>query len=129
MNRLDAFVARRHELAKRYDQLLKDIPVTKPLQHSDSYSGLHLYVIRLQLEKINKSHREVFELLREQGIGVNVHYIPVHTQPYYQTMGFFAEDFPEAMAYYREAISLPMFQGMTSDQQDEVVKALELALA
>src|SRR5690554_237317 len=128
MDRLDAFVARRHELANRYDQLLADLPVTTPWQHPDSYSGLHLYVIRLQLDNISKNHRQVFESLREQGIGVNLHYIPVHTQPYYQTMGFAAADFPEAMAYYREAISLPMFQGLTDEQQDEVVASLAAAL-
>ena len=129
MDRLDAFVARRHELAKRYDQLLADLPVTTPWQHPDSYSGLHLYVIRLHLDNISRNHRQVFESLREQGIGVNLHYIPVHTQPYYKDMGFSAEDFPEAMAYYREAISLPMFQGMADDHQDEVVQALKIALA
>lgn len=129
MDRLDAFVARRHELAKRYDELLADLPVTTPWQHPDSYSGLHLYVIRLQLDNLSKNHRQVFESLREQGIGVNLHYIPVHTQPYYQAMGFAAEDFPEAMAYYRQAISLPMFQGLTDAQQDEVVASLAAALA
>lgn len=129
MDRLDAFVARRHELATRYDHLLADLPVTTPWQHPESYSGLHLYVIRLQLDNIRKSHRQVFESLRAQGIGVNLHYIPVHTQPYYQAMGFAADDFHEAMAYYREAISLPMFQGLTDEQQDEVVASLKVALA
>ena len=129
MDRLDNFVARRHELAKRYDQLLADLPVTIPWQHPDSYSGLHLYVIRLQLDIIGKSHRQVFESLRAQGIGVNLHYIPVHTQPYYQAMGFSAADFPEAMAYYREAISLPMFQGLTDDQQSTVVHVFKASLA
>jgi len=129
MERLDAFVARRHELAKRYDQLLADLPIVLPWQHPDSYSGLHLYVIRLKLDSIKKSHREVFESLREQGIGVNLHYIPVHTQPYYRDMGFEAETFPNSMAYYREAISLPMFQGLTEEQQDEVVAVLRNVLA
>lgn len=128
MNRLDAFVARRHELAKRYDQLLAELPVVTPWQHPDSYSGLHLYVIRLQLDKLTKSHRQVFESLREHGIGVNLHYIPVHTQPYYQAMGFVAEDFPEAITYYRESISLPMFHGLKDEQQDEVVHVLESVL-
>lgn len=128
MDRLDDFVARRHELAKRYDDLLADLPITTPWQHPDSYSGLHLYVIRLQLDKISRTHREVFESLREQGIGVNLHYIPVHTQPYYEAMGFAPGDFPEAMAYYREAISLPMFHGLEDEQQDEVVRALERAV-
>lgn len=128
MERLDQFVARRHQLARRYDALLSDLPITAPWQHPDSYSGLHLYVIRLELEKINKGHRQVFEALRELGIGVNLHYIPVHTQPYYQQMGFKVGDYPEAERYYAEAISLPMFQTMTDEQQDEVNVALRQAL-
>ncbi len=124
MQRLDDFVSRRHELAKRYDQLLAGLPLTLPWQPSASYSGLHLYVIRLQLDNINRSHLEVFEALRDQGIGVNLHYIPIHTHPYYAKMGFKGEDFPQSMAYYREAISLPMFQGLTEQQQDRVVKVL-----
>jgi len=129
MERLDAFVARRHELAKRYDELLANLPVTIPWQHADSYSGMHLYVIRLQLENIEKSQLQVFESLREQGIGVNLHYIPVHTQPYYEAMGFKPDDFPEAMAYYGEAISLPLYQGLREEQQDTVIHALKTALA
>ncbi len=128
MERLDQFVARRHQLARRYDDLLAGLPVTTPWQHPDSYSGLHLYVIRLQLDKIGKTHRQVFEALRELGIGVNLHYIPVHTQPYYQRMGLGSGDFPEAERYYAEAISLPMFQTMTEAQQDEVIAALRKAL-
>ncbi len=128
MERLDAFVSRRHELARRYDALLQDMPVITPWQHPDSYSGLHLYVIRLELDKIDKSHRKVFEGLREQDIGVNLHYIPIHTQPYYQKMGFKQGDFPDAERYYSEAISLPMYQGLTDQQQDKVVQALTKAL-
>jgi len=128
MERLDQFVARRHQLARRYDDLLAGLPVTTPWQHPDSYSGLHLYVIRLQLGKITKTHSQVFEALRERGIGVNLHYIPVHTQPYYQRMGFGVGDFPEAERYYAEAISLSMFQTMTEAQQDEVVAAVREAL-
>lgn len=128
MQRLDQYVARRHELAIRYDNLLAALPVTRPWQHPDSYSGLHLYVIRLQLDKIGKTHLEVFESLRQQGIGVNLHYIPVHLQPYYQTMGFKRGDYPEAERYYAEAISLPMFQTMSLEQQDTVLAALGTAL-
>jgi UDP-4-amino-4,6-dideoxy-N-acetyl-beta-L-altrosamine transaminase len=120
MQRLDAFVTRRHELARRYDALLAHLPVTLPWQHPDSYSGLHLYVIRLQLDKIGLTHREVFDALRQQEIGVNLHYIPVHTQPYYRAMGFQDQDFPEAEQYYQEAISLPMFSAMTDGQQQIV---------
>lgn len=128
MQRLDEFVARRHAIAKRYYELLAELPVVTPWHHPDSYSGLHLYVTRLQLDQIDKSHRQVFEALREQGIGVNLHYIPVHTQPYYQRMGFRAGDFPESERYYAEAISLPMYPAMSKDQQDQVVKDLRKAL-
>lgn len=129
MERLDAYVTRRHQLARRYDELLANLPVTTPWQHPDSHSGLHLYPIRLQLDKITKSHLQVFESLRELGIGVNLHYIPVHIQPYYQRMGFLPNDFPQAQAYYAEAISLPMYQTLTDTQQDQVIIALGKALA
>ena len=128
MDRLEAYVVRRHQLASRYNELLANFPVTIPWQHPDSYSGLHLYPIRLQLERITKTHRQVFDSLREQGIGVNLHYIPVHTQPYYQRMGFKAGDFPYAENYYREAISLPMYQTLTNEQQDKVVSAIKSSL-
>jgi len=128
MERLAQYVARRPQQARRYDDLLTGLPVTAPWQHADSYSGLHLYVIRLQLDKIQKTHRQVFEALRELGIGVNLHYIPVHTQPYYERMGFKPDDFPQSQTYYQEAISIPMFQTMTDEQQDEVVQALKKSL-
>ena len=129
MDRLDQYVARRHQLARRYDDLLAGLPVITPWQSPDSYSGLHLYVIRLRLDRIERSHRQVFESLRKQGIGVNLHYIPVHTQPYYRNMGFTTGDFPEAERYYAEAISLPMFPTLSESQQEEVVAALGEAIS
>ena len=129
MARLDHYVDRRHELAKRYDALLADLPLVRPWQHPDSYSGLHLYVIRLRLDQIGKTHREVFDALRALDIGVNLHYIPVHTQPYYRKMGFKAGDFPEAERYYAEAISLPIFQTMSETQQNKVVDAVRTTLS
>lgn len=128
MQRLDEYVVRRHELAARYDRLLADLPVTTPWQHPDGYSGLHLYVVRVDEARAGTSHRRVFERLRERGIGVNVHYIPVHTQPYYQRMGFTVGQFPQAERYYAEAISLPMFATLSNGQQDDVVAALADAL-
>ena len=124
MNRLETYLVRRHKLAQRYGQLLVDLPVTLPWQHPDSYSGMHLYVIRLQLEKIKKTHLQVFEELRKQGIGVNLHYIPVHIQPYYQGLGFKSGDFPRAERYYGEAISLPMFPALSKMQQTQIVATL-----
>ena len=125
IQRLDTYVAKRHKLAQRYNELLKDLPVTLPWQHKDSYSGLHLYVIRLQLDKISKTHLEVFEGMREADILVNLHYIPVHMQPYYQKMGFEVGQFPQAEQYYKEAISIPMFPTMTEEQQDKVIATLK----
>jgi UDP-4-amino-4,6-dideoxy-N-acetyl-beta-L-altrosamine transaminase len=128
MQRLDEFVTKRHTVAKRYDQLLVDFPVNTPWQHEDSYSGLHLYVIRLNLSDISKTHRQVFETLRELNIGVNLHYIPVYQQPYYENLGFTTGYCLEAEQYYAEAISLPMYPNLIEMQQDEVVIALKKAL-
>jgi|SRR3972149_4029932 len=124
MKRLDDFVARRNYLAKRYNELLKDLPIFLPWQYPDSYSAYHLYVVRLKLDEIKKTHQQVFDELRRLGIGVNLHYIPVHTQPYYQQLGFRVGDFPQAEKYYREAISLPMYYGLTEENQDRVIVAL-----
>lgn len=129
MTRLDEFISRRHTLAKVYNEALANLPVTLPWQHPDSYSGLHLYVIRLELTKLDKSHIQVFEALRERGVGVNLHYIPVHLQPYYQNLGFKHGDFPLAEQYYREAISIPMFHGMTDDEQQFVIETLQDVLS
>jgi len=124
MLRLDDFVTSRHKLAKRYDKLLNSLPLTCPYQIENSYSGLHLYVIRLDLTAIKINHREVFEQLRNNGIGVNLHYIPIHIHPYYKNLGFSQGDFPNAEKYYQEAISLPIFHIMSLEQQDKVVSVL-----
>jgi UDP-4-amino-4,6-dideoxy-N-acetyl-beta-L-altrosamine transaminase len=129
VERLDQYVARRHALVENYESAFAGMPITRPWQHPDGYSGLHLYVIRLQLDKVARSHRQVFESLREQGIGVNLHYIPIHTQPFYQRMGFQAGDFPEAERYYREAISLPLFPAMSDEDQQRVISALRRSIA
>ena len=129
MQRLEAFVIKRHELASRYDNLLHDLPITLPWQHPDSYSARHLYVIRLQLEQINITHLDVFNALRAAGIQANLHYIPVHMQPYYQKMGFASGQFPEAEKYYKEAISIPLFSAMTEGQQDTVCLTLKTILS
>ena len=126
--RLNEFVARRHVLARRYDEMLLGLPVITPWQHPDLYSAFHLYVIRLDPAQTDARRLQVFESLRNQGIGVNVHYIPIHTQPYYRNLGFEYGDFPQAESYYSEAISLPMFHGISEAQQDAVVKALRKAV-
>ena len=128
MERLDEFVAMRHQRQIRYDDLLKGLPIVVPNQSLDSYSALHLYPIQIKLDEIKRTHQEVFQALRENNIGVNIHYIPVHTQPYYENMGFEKGDYPNAKSYYKGAISIPMFQGLTIEMQDEVVNVLKKIL-
>jgi dTDP-4-amino-4,6-dideoxygalactose transaminase len=128
LRRLSEFVERRHELARAYDEALADLPLQLPWNHPDTYSALHLYPVRLRLDRIRSTHREVFEELRERGIGVNLHYIPVHTQPYYRDLGFSVGQFAEAERYHAEAISLPMFSALTQEQQEEVVRVLHEVL-
>ena len=128
MSRLHDFVAKRNNLAAVYDELLKSLPLVTPKQINDSYSGRHLYVIRLKLDEISLSHKEVFEQLLENGIGVNLHYIPVHTQPYYKNLGFKQGQFPIAESYYGDAISIPLSHVMTNEQQNEVVTVLSKVL-
>lgn len=120
MQRLDEFVSRRHAIAKFYDELLAALPVVTPWQHPDGYSGFHLYIIRLKLNKITKTHIEIFKSLRSAGIGVNLHYIPVYRQPYYADMGFQADSCPMAEQYYAEAMSIPLFPALTRLQQEMV---------
>jgi len=122
--RLDAYVRHRNKLSNRYDSLMSDINVMLPYQSDQVYSSRHLYIIRLQKNK----RAEVFERLRELGVGVNVHYIPVHMQPYYRQFGFAAGMFPEAESYYKEAISIPIFGAMSFHQQNKVIEKIKLVL-
>ena len=124
MTRLGAFVARRRELAARYDELLADLPLQLPVQDARARSSWHLYVVRLRLDQIGSSHRQVFEALRAAGIGVNLHYIPVHLQPYYRALGFAEGYCPEAERYYREAISLPLYPALSETNQDYIAATL-----
>lgn len=128
MHRLTQFVEKRHTISNKYNEILKDLPIILPYQIPESYSGLHLYVIRLKLDELKASRKQVFEALRAKGIGVNVHYIPVHTQPYYENLGFKLGDFPVAEAYYDSAISLPMYPDLTDDQIQYVYESLKEVL-
>lgn len=128
MDRLDEFVTRRQEIAEKYYIELQDLPVVLPWQHPDAYSAYHLYVICLNEDKIIKTHKQVFEELRQAGIGVNLHYIPVHTQPYYRQLGFDWGDLPVSEYYYSTAISIPMYSAMMDADQDYVIKTLKEVL-
>jgi UDP-4-amino-4,6-dideoxy-N-acetyl-beta-L-altrosamine transaminase len=128
LNRLDDFVSKRHKLKKRYDSILEDEYLVKPYQSSDCYSSMHLYPIKIKSAVNRKSRDKVFLSLREKGIGVNVHYIPIHTQPYFRSLGFKKGDFPHSESYFNSAISIPLFHSMTVEQQDEVCRSLKRVL-
>ena len=128
MQRLDEFITKRHILQERYDLLLEDLPIIKPYQDKGGYSALHLYPIQIDMEKNTKSREQIFNNLRSKGVGVNVHYIPIHTQPYYRQFGFSGGDFTISEEYYRKAISLPIYHGMKFSEQDLVVEKLEIIL-
>lgn len=124
MQRLDEFVAKRHEIANRYDQFLARLPIQIPFQHEDNHSSYHLYIIRLKLAEINKTQRQVYEEMREMGVLINLHYIPVYRQPYYEKIGFTQGYCPQSEDYYAEAISIPMYSGLTEAQQDQVIAVI-----
>ncbi len=126
LSRLNMFVERRRDLAAAYDAALKDLPLYLPGRMKEADSSWHLYVIRLHDEA---RHRQAFEDMRARGIGVNLHYIPVHLQPYYRQFGFGPGDFPAAEDYYSRAISIPLYPGLTQAQQHQVVAAITEALA
>jgi UDP-4-amino-4,6-dideoxy-N-acetyl-beta-L-altrosamine transaminase len=128
MRRLDEFIARRHELAKSYNHLLCSLPVDSQYQEVECYSSFHLFVVRLRLGDINKTHFQVYEALRSENIQVNLHYIPVYRQPYYEKMGFVAGYCPQAERYYSEVISIPMYPGLSDEQQVRVVSTLQKAM-
>jgi UDP-4-amino-4,6-dideoxy-N-acetyl-beta-L-altrosamine transaminase len=128
LTRLDEFVARRNEIAVRYDEKLSALPLRSQYRPEGQRSAMHLYAIRLYNKRIGKTRLQLFAELNDKGIGVNVHYIPVHLQPWYRDKGFKVGDYPQAEAYYADAISLPMFPGLSESDQDYVIHTLSAAL-
>jgi len=125
LKRLNQFVKRRNYLADRYDRQLKDLPLTTPWQHPDSNTSRHLYVIRLKAKEYGINHNLIFDHLRDSHIGVNLHYIPIHLQPYYQKLGFKNFHFTEAEKYYSEAISLPIYPSLKEEEQDYIINKVK----
>jgi UDP-4-amino-4,6-dideoxy-N-acetyl-beta-L-altrosamine transaminase len=124
MKRLDEFVTERHKISNLYDLDLNQEWMTTPWQHPDTYSALHLYVIRIKEGNDVVGHLQMFEKLRSAGILVNLHYIPIYRQPYYQEMGFNQSDFPNSESYYKEAISIPMYSSLTKEQQNFCIERI-----
>jgi UDP-4-amino-4,6-dideoxy-N-acetyl-beta-L-altrosamine transaminase len=125
LSRLDEFVSRRTELANRYQILLADLPVVCPIIQPECQSSWHLYVVQIDETRTNQTRKMIFDKMRENDVGVNVHYIPVHQQPFYQQKGFQAGDYPQAEEYYHSSISLPLFPALSFAEQDEVVARLK----
>jgi dTDP-4-amino-4,6-dideoxygalactose transaminase len=124
MKRLPAFLLRRRDLASRYTQNLSHLPLVEPKQLADTLSAWHLYVIQVDPTRTLVSREALYEGLRARSIFAQVHYIPVHTQPWYRNLGFKSGDFPEAEAYYSRALSLPMYHDLSDTDQDRVIQAL-----
>ena len=125
MQKVNEFVSKRRYLAKRYNELLKNINgIQLPDQNEDTKSSWHLYVVRVDFSKISKTKNQIFAEMKEKGICLNLHYIPVHTQPYYENLGFKGGDFPNSEKYYEEAFTLPLYYSLTDEQQDHIVKSL-----
>lgn len=124
MKRLSEFVEARHTIADYYNEKLTEEWMIKPWQHPDTYSALHLYVIRIKEGNNIVGHLQMFEKLRSAGILVNLHYIPIYRQPYYQRLGFSSKDFPNAESYYKEAISIPMYSSLSAQQQDFIIERI-----
>lgn len=129
MQRLDEFVARRRYLAARYDKLLKGLPLVTPYVQHDVVPSWHIYIVRVDFSRVKKSKQEIFDAMWEKGVALNLHYIPVHTQPYYEQLGHRPEECPEAMQYYEEAMTLPLYYDLTDEQQEHIVALLKEALA
>ena len=128
MQRLDKFVERRRELAARYDEKLKNLPLKTPCVLPDTNPSWHLYIVRVDFDKVKKTKQQIFDEMKKRGITLNLHYIPVHTQPYYENLGHRPEECPNSLEYYRDAMTLPLYYSLTDEQQDEVVKALSEVL-
>ena len=129
MDSLDEFVARRRYLVKRYNEKLKNLPLRTHYQDEATNPSWHIYIIRVDFTKVKLSKKEIFARMWDRGIVLNLHYIPVHTQPYYQKLCFQKGDFPVSEKYYEEAITLPLYYDLTDEQQDEVIEALKAVLA
>jgi dTDP-4-amino-4,6-dideoxygalactose transaminase len=127
--RIDEFVQKRHAIADFYDRELQGLPLSTPKRSESSRSALHLYVVRLEMDRISKSKKKIFEELHALGIMVNLHYIPIHLQPYYEKLGFEEGQYPESEKYYEEAVTLPLHPGMSLDDQKRVVSSLKEVLS
>jgi UDP-4-amino-4,6-dideoxy-N-acetyl-beta-L-altrosamine transaminase len=128
LRRLPEYVASRNALARRYDSILQALPLVLPTVSVQNRSAFHLYVVRLRGNAAAKTQSQVMSELRQRGVGVNLHYAPVHLQPYYRELGFAQGDFPQAEAYGTSALTLPLFPGLTIEMQDCVVEALRQTL-
>jgi UDP-4-amino-4,6-dideoxy-N-acetyl-beta-L-altrosamine transaminase len=128
MARLDSFVEKRHRIAERYDNELAGLPIRTPRQHPDSYSAYHLYPICLEYKEGAPTQRQVYDAMRVAGVNVNLHYIPVYRQPYYEEMGFKTGYCSEAEQYYQQALSIPMYPTLTDDEQTKVISVLQASL-
>jgi dTDP-4-amino-4,6-dideoxygalactose transaminase len=125
LNRLEKNIDLRHKIANRYDEELKNLPIETPFCIEKSYSSYHLYIIKITTEETKKTHKEIFNYLRNEGIGVNLHYIPIYKHPYYQNIGFKDYRLPNSEEYYSKAMSIPMYPMLSNKKQDIIINKLK----
>lgn len=125
MSRLDEFVAKRRYLASRYNELLKELPLNLPYQHPNTKSSWHLYVVRLNFDNLKMSKKNLFAQMKRRGVTLNLHYIPVHLQPYYKKQGYMMGDYPNSERYYKEVFTLPLYYDLSIEEQDKVINSLK----
>lgn len=125
MHRLNEFISRRHEIAERYHVELGSLPITTPHQAPGTGSSYHLYPIRINEAKSGKTQQQLYQVFQAAGVNVNIHYIPVHRQPFYESLGFKVGDFPEAECFHQEAISIPIYPSMLARDQEFVIDLIQ----
>jgi UDP-4-amino-4,6-dideoxy-N-acetyl-beta-L-altrosamine transaminase len=127
--RVDQFVTKRRKIAQKYNERLKEYPLTIPVESMDCYSSYHLYVVRLRMQEMKKKFIDIFSMLRANGVEVGKHYIPIYMHPYYKNLGFKVADYPNTAKYYQDSLTLPVFPDLSDQEFDKVLSELKSVLS
>ncbi len=125
LKKVKQFVAKRNSIALKYNKLFSELLIQLPFLNKNYYCSYHLYIINLKTEKLTKSHEEIFIQLKKHGLGVNVHYMPIHLHPYYRKLGFKKNMFVNAENYSKKAISIPLYPSLSDRDLKKVVSIIK----